>query len=336
MSRRRVAVLCVGLAILALAGWAALGRGHSTPSVVSARFDIASDRMQKTDLIQRLASPPEVVILGGSRALRFDPAYLQERTGLGGFNAAVTGARPEDAWALVSLFHARFPRARFRFLWIIHADEFDPKPLDPGLVYDATLAGFFPPALITPRLRSEADHLRIDPMQQGRVFAANGCVISDGFGRMFPRSGADAAGVRNNIAQALHTYATTPARLSTRSVLYFQKTLALMQSIGATPPIIVSAPVDRRIMEAIANRGWRARQDLLLRLLGAQRKHYRFSFADLSKAASCGCTATDFFDGIHLRPSGARKVTDIVLRRFPSAFASTGHPETATPSPTGL
>jgi hypothetical protein len=304
--------------------------------VVSARFDIASDRMQKTDLIQRLASPPEVVILGGSRALRFDPAYILERTGLVGFNAAVTGARPEDAWALVSLLHARFPGARFGFLWVIHADEFDPKPLDPGLVYDATLASFFPPALITPRLRSEADHLRIDPMQQGRVFAADGGVTRDGFDRMFPHPGADAAGVRNNIAQALHVYATTPARLSARSVLYFEKTLALMQSFGAAPPVIVSAPVDRRIMAAIANRGWSVRQGLLLRLLGDQRKHYRFSFADLSKAASCGCTARDFFDGIHLRPSGARKVTDMVLRRFPSAFASPERHEATTPSPTGL
>jgi hypothetical protein len=106
-------------------------------------------------------------------------------------------------------------------------------------------------------------------MQQGRVFAADGRVIRDGFDRMFPHPGADAAGVRNNIAQALHVYATTPARLSARSVLYFEKTVALMQSFGAAPPVIISAPVDRRIMAAIANRGWSVRQGLLLRFLGA-------------------------------------------------------------------
>jgi len=312
-------LLVVG--VLIVIGWATLGRAPSKLSApLRARLDIASDRMQKTDLIQQLTSPPEVIILGGSRALRFDPAYLQERTGLSGFNAAVTGARPEDAWALVSLLHARFPRARFRFLWVIHANEFDPKALDPGLVYDATLASFFPPSLITPQIQAEAAHLRIDPMQQGRVFARDGYVIHDGFDRLFPQPGSDATGVANNIRSALHIYRTTPARLSRRSVLYFQKTVALMQSIAAAPPVIVSAPVDPRILAATVNRGWSVRQRLLLRQLASLHKRYRFSFADFSRAASCGCTAQDFFDGIHLRPSGAQKVTDAVLRRFPGAF----------------
>ena len=247
MSRRRILFVGLGLAlvVLGVVVWAAFVRGSSAPPVVTAKFDVASDRMQKTDLIQKLKTPPQVIILGGSRALRFDPAFLQQRTGLTGFNAAVTGARPEDAWALVSLFHARFPSARFRFLWIIHADEFDPKALDPGLVYDATLASFFPRSLITPKVEAEAAHLKIDPMQQHRVFAPDGYVLSDGFNRMFPRPGADAAGVRNNIAAALHTYATLPAKLSPRSSLYFQKTLALMDSIAAAPPVVVSAPDGR-------------------------------------------------------------------------------------------
>ena len=116
MSRRLVILGLLVVGVLIVIGWATLGRAPSKLSApLRARLDIASDRMQKTDLIQQLTSPPEVIILGGSRALRFDPAYLQERTGLSGFNAAVTGARPEDAWALVSLLHARFPRARFRF-----------------------------------------------------------------------------------------------------------------------------------------------------------------------------------------------------------------------------
>ena len=57
---------------------------------------------------------------------------------------------------------------------MIHADEFDPKALDPGLVYDVTLASFFPRSLITPKLEYEAAHLKIDPMQQDRVFAPDG------------------------------------------------------------------------------------------------------------------------------------------------------------------
>jgi hypothetical protein len=283
--------------------------------------------MQKTDLIQRLSAPPEVVILGGSRALRFDPAYLRERTGLAAFNAAVTGARPEDAWAFVSLFHARFPTARFRFLWIIHADEFDPRSLDPGLVYDAALARFFPPSMITAQARLEATHLIIDWMQRGRVFAPDGSVVHDGFDRMFPRPGADAAAVRRNIRTALNAYAKSAPRLSRRSVLYFKKTLALMDAIAAAPPVVVSAPVDPRLLAAVAKRGWAARQALVLGFLAGLHARYRFSFADFSRAAACRCTSRDFFDGIHLRASGADKVVDAVMRRFPDAFRGHGLPK---------
>ena len=138
MLQRLTIIVGVCLVALGFAAWATLaGESASPPAVALSKLDIASDRMQKTDLIEKLKAPPEVIILGGSRALRFDPAYLKKRTALTGFNAAVTGARPEDAWALVSLFHARFPAARFRFLWVIHADEFDPKTLDPGLICDA-------------------------------------------------------------------------------------------------------------------------------------------------------------------------------------------------------
>jgi hypothetical protein len=323
VSRRFAILACVAAAVLAVAGWAAV-RHYRSPTItplLQARLDVASDRMQKTDLIQRLTAPPQVIILGGSRALRFDPAYLQKRTGLTGFNAAVTGARPEDAWALVSLFHARFPKARFRFLWVIHANEFDPKGLDPGLVYDATLASFFPASLITPQIQAEAAHLKIDPMQRGRVFAPDGYAIRDGFDRLFPIPGSDATGVANNIRSALHIYSTTAARLSRRSVLYFQKTLALMDAIAAVPPVVVSAPVDQRILAATRDHGWSARQRLLLARLSGLHKRYRFSFADFSSPATCGCTASDYFDGIHLRPSGAAKVIDAVLGGFPAAFA---------------
>lgn len=326
MSRRLIMLGCVGLTVLSFAAGTTLGlrsailsrRPARLPARLLARLDGASDRMQKTDLIEQLRAAPEVVILGGSRALRFDPAYITQRTGLSGFNAAVTGARPEDAWALVNLLHARFPAAHFRFIWVIHANEFAPKSLDPGLVYDATLARYFPTTLITRLTREEAAHLKIDAMQRGRVFAPDGMVIRDGFDHLFPRPGDDARGVHNNIRQALTLYAKTAARLSPRSTFYFVKTLALMQRIDASPPVIVSAPVDVRILAATAGRGWAVRQHLVLRLLRRLRRRYRFEFVDFSRAAACGCTATDFFDGIHLRLSGTDKVIVALLRHFPN------------------
>ena len=323
MSRRFAVVSSIGVAMILLVAWAALGRASSAaplPASELRHLAAASDRVQKAALIERLAAPPRVVILGGSRALRFDPSYIEERTGLCGFNAAVTGARPEDAWAFVNLLHARFPAARFSFFWVIHADEFARKALDPSLLSDPTLARFFPPALIRSQMRRERRHPTVDRMQMARVFAADGCVVHDVFDLLFPRPGADAAGIRNNIRCALSSYASTPAQLSPRSLLYFTKTLALIASIAAAPPIIVVAPIDPRILAATADRGWSLRHRLLLQFLARLHSRYRFVFADFSESATCGCTARDFFDGIHLRPSGTRKVLDALLRRFPQAF----------------
>jgi hypothetical protein len=324
--RRFAVVSSVSVAILLVVAWAALGRGPSsalTASVLT-RLAAASDREHKATLIEQLAAPPQVVILGGSRALRYEPAYIRERTGLSAFNAAVTGARPEDAWAFANLLHARFPAARLSFLWVIHADEFDRKALDPGLLSDPSLAHFFPPALIRSQMRRERLHPAVDRMQMARVFAPDGHVIHDVFDLLFPRPGADAAGIRNNIRCALSNWATTPAQLAPRSVLYFTKTLALIESIAAAPPIIVAAPVDSRILAATTNRGWGMRHRLVLQFLAGLHSRYRFLFVDFSKAEMCGCTASDFFDGIHLRPSGTRKVVDAVLRRFPEAFGGRG------------
>ena len=68
---------------------------------------ILSDRPIKACLVERLAQAPSLVILGSSRAEKVEPSYLRTRTGLTGFNAAVSSATPDDAWAFANLLHDR-------------------------------------------------------------------------------------------------------------------------------------------------------------------------------------------------------------------------------------
>jgi hypothetical protein len=53
-------------------------------------------REQKTRGYFQLAAPPDVVIMGSSRAFTLSPAYIHERTGLTAYNMAVEGGRIED------------------------------------------------------------------------------------------------------------------------------------------------------------------------------------------------------------------------------------------------
>jgi hypothetical protein len=296
-----------------------------SPGFLVTRYLARQTRTAKADLIQRLTSPPQVVIFGGSRAMRFDPEYIERRTGLPGFNAAVTQARATDTWALLNLLHARFPSARFRFLWVLHADQFDRRPIDPAILMNPTLACYVPASLVRSQLPAalelaerRQDGLTIDIPKRGKlVYAPDGYALSGFFSTRTPPHGGNVGAVHANIGTELHLYRRSPAALAPRSVRSFENDLRLMDSLAATPPVIVAAPFDHRIYATTVHRGWGARHRLVLRLLARLRRTERFSFLDLSNAPAFGITARDFYDGIHLTRRGAQKVIDQVLERFP-------------------
>jgi hypothetical protein len=331
-SRRSASVLASSFAaVLIAAAVVACGGGRSAaapPGALVASQPVSQTRTAKANLIQRLTSPPKVVIFGGSRAMRFDPAYIRRRTGLSAFNAAVMQARPEDAWALLNQLNARFPAARFRFLWVVHADEFDPRPIDLAILTNPLLARSFPAALVKAQLpralalaQGRQTTLTIDVPNRGRiVYAPDGFAVSGFFNNRTPPPNGNVGAVGANIEKALLIYGSRPVALNPRPVKYFQKDLRLMDALAAAPPVIVAAPFDQRIFAATVNRGWGAHHRLLLGLLAQLRSAYRFSYLDLSKAASFGFTPSDFYDGIHLTPQGAQKVIDLVLKRFPGAL----------------
>jgi hypothetical protein len=285
-------------------------------------------RAAKARLIGRLASPPKVVIFGGSRAMRFDPAFIEQRTGLSAFNAAVMQARPEDTWAFLNLLHARFPTARFRFLWVVHADEFDPRPIDAAILQDPALARYFPAGLVKAQLPREfplaqgrPGRVQIDVPVHGEIhYAADGYAMSGFFSNSTPPPNGNAGAVGANIEKELAIYSAGPASQFSRSVRYFAKDLRLMDSLGAARPVIVAAPFDRRIYAATLHRGWGARHRLLRALLARLRARYGFSSLDLSRSAAWGFTPNEFYDGIHLTPEGARRVVGLVLKHFPHAL----------------
>ncbi len=304
------------------------GAGASSQPPAVRNYVAGQTRTAKARLIQQLASPPEVVIFGGSRAMRIDPGYIQQRTGLSGFNAAVTQARPEDTWALLNLLHSRFPDARFRFLWVVHVDEFDPRPIDVAVLLNPALARFFPGSLVKSQLpralavaTGHGPGPTIDIRRKGRLaYAPDGFVVRGFFGNATPPQNGDIGAIDYNIRKELSIYGTGPAVLYPRSVRYFRKDLALMDKLAAATPVIVSAPFDQRIYAATVNRGWGARHQLMAALLSRLHATDQFDFLDLSKAASFGFTPSQFYDGIHLTPQGGRHLVDLVLRKFPGAL----------------
>ena len=77
---------------------------HLFPTVTT------SDRTVKADRIEALKEPPELVVLGSSRSMRYEPSYLEKKTGLRTFNAGVNGiGGTADAWAMTQFIHEVWP-----------------------------------------------------------------------------------------------------------------------------------------------------------------------------------------------------------------------------------
>jgi len=59
--------------------------------------------------------------------MRVDPAYLQQLTGLTGFNCAVSSGSIADTWVFIHLVHDRFPDSTQHYLWLVDAEQFAPS-----------------------------------------------------------------------------------------------------------------------------------------------------------------------------------------------------------------
>ena len=108
---------------------------------------VFSDHAERLRLIDDLEEPPGLVVLGSSRALKAEPAYLQQLTGLTGFNAAAANGKTEDGFAYANLFHDRWPDAPIQYLWILEVEAFRPLPPSPQLLAEPELARHFPASL---------------------------------------------------------------------------------------------------------------------------------------------------------------------------------------------
>jgi hypothetical protein len=278
-------------------------------------------RAYKADLIERFARPPRIVILGGSRAMRFNPASILAKTGEKAFNAAVTHARPDDAWALVNLLHQRFPRARFRFLWVMHVDEFGGYGPSRDLLSDAVLSQYFPRQWVAywcarRGVTPEQYPLLVQP--PGMEIAPDGYTAHNSLD-VLAHTMPLAQRVDKTIRRTLAAYRLYPARLQPEKRRYFEQTLQLMNSEG-DKTVIVLAPLQPAFYAAVRHHGWSLRHAMVMQYLRGLQGRYRFDLLDLSRAASVHAAADGFYDGVHMRPATCRRVFDAALRAFPQAL----------------
>lgn len=98
--------VCVSLFCVSTLNWIVNPYGQYSSNCLQPI--VQDSRSEKVELFERLEAAPQGLILGSSRALKFEPEYLQARTSQRFFNFAVNHGRPEDFLAIVRYYRHRF------------------------------------------------------------------------------------------------------------------------------------------------------------------------------------------------------------------------------------
>jgi hypothetical protein len=333
---RRLSAACLALALtlpaLAAAGCAAQETAKAAPSASSRPGEapaqpatppfVRTDRAVKLRLLQQLAKPPRILIFGGSRATRIEPASFRRLTGRPGFNLALQNGRPEDAWAFVNYARRRFPRTPLQVVWLLHVEAFREQGLSPGLIQEPQLSRWFPPALIeaekkklpqTPEEVPAGKDLALTRFGGDGVVLRNRYDLAEARGRTLSRA------IDSSIETALERYETTTAALYPRSQKYFEKTMGLLDEMGTTQ-VVVLAPLHPRLLAAVREAGWSQRRAEVVAWLEREQTNYGFGLLDLSELSSIEGDPDDFYDGFHVKRTNARRLVRTVVTAFPEAF----------------
>ena len=312
-------LLLTGVANAVVDPLGSVGTGLVRPAVFS-------DHAERLRLIDDLNEPPGLVVLGSSRALKAEPSYLQQLTGLTGFNAAAANGKTEDGFAYANLFHDRWPDAKIKYLWLLEVEAFRPLPPSPQLLAEPELARHFPASL---RASSRLDDLQRlfewrttkssvkSAWRAARGAPQQGAVVElapDGFRTVDQHDRSEAAGVSfdarlaESVASAKRFVPVMQRTgLAPEARGYFEQAVADMNRAG-TEPVIVLGPVHPRYRAAMGGVAYDRLNDELTTYLDGLHDHLKFTVVDRRDLDSFGGSPSEFYDGIHLHVANMRKM----------------------------
>jgi hypothetical protein len=282
------------------------------------RFLHVNDVLVKADLAEKLPYAPEIIILGGSRSLRFEPRYLEKKTGRAAFNAGVRNGRPEEAWGLIHFLRDLNPKVRPRYLWLIH-----PKALrgmenvSPALVYDPRFSRYFPDAFIAEQeqLVKRSTLRPYYSRQKPAEFAADGRIVWSKSDEQ-PLS----IGIPNTVKHWMRKNGPGTPTIEARPRAWFERTLEYMNTDLEAKPVIVLMPFQPDVVKEIEDQGFREAYETTLTYLTSLKGTYDFRLFDFTDIRSFGGDPRDFYDGYHPRLENTHRIIDEILERSPHAF----------------
>ena len=314
---KRATVLAVAVALAGAASFALPGAAQAVR--MGGTAPVSFDRSFKCDLLERLPQPPRLVIFGGSRAQRFEPAVVQRLTGLSAFNFAAQNSRPEDVYAMARFMFWRAPEVKLHCFWALQATTLSDSPLHPGLLAERRLSQFLPDYLLKTQPTVTAETSSGRELQTTDVYGPRGDLVHNGYDLRLERGVSFETTLAGYLAKMVPRAEEGSPYAQTRAKQYFERTLGLFNLHGVTP-VLVIMPYHPTVLAAFRAVGWQTRADAFKAYLESLRAAYRFELLDYSELASFGGTPDGFYDGAHVQRVNARRILAQAVADAPAAF----------------
>ena len=277
------------------------------------------DRSFKSDLIQEMPEVPRVVVFGGSRGLRMDPATIKLRTGLSAFNSAFHNGHPEDAWAVTDWLIDSHPDQPPAVIWCVQSATLMECPMAPGLILDKRLSQAFPPALIDAKMDYALRQPKYDVLE-GRRFGFDGML----WWNRYDQRRKEGLTLQQSLTRYLDADMLAKAGNgkvphNTRAMAYFERTLGLLNA-NHIKPLIVIMPYQPRVLKVFLGLGWGVKERWLRRYLSGLQDHYDFKVLDCLRISTFGGSPDGFYDGAHLTAGNSRRLLRYCISKAPSCF----------------
>ena len=303
---------------------------HLFPTVTT------SDRTVKADRIEALKQPPDLVVLGSSRSMRYEPSYLEKKTGLKTFNAGVNGiGGTADAWAMTQFIHEVWPDSHPNYLWLVDVESFVPFAVQARTANEPRLAKFVgaatagqgPVQLAKAIWQNRTTLFSLDTAKDSvrlllyRDKAKNSQskyqkqILADGvleqrlwnkkeWSRRYP----------NSVQRYSDLYRNVYHKPDTASEVYFEKTLKFMNEQGATP-LVVLTPINPKLATVLDPLGRTIRHRQVVSYIESLQGKYQFKFLDLTDPSLFGFDPKQFYDGMHMTTINTEKAIDYILKQ---------------------
>jgi hypothetical protein len=291
------------------------------------------DRSFKADVYEEMSKVPRVLVFGGSRGLRMDPATIKQQTGLTAFNFAFHNGRPEDAWAVTDWVLDTHPDKPPTVIWCVQATTLADVPMNPGLIVDERLAQAFPRSLIKAKKRWALRQPERNILS-GRRFGRDGMLWWNSYDWK-RQHGLTLTKSMNDYLDADMLAKAGNGKIpgNTRAKKYFVRTIRLLNA-HKIKPLIVIMPYHPRALSAFLSVGWGVKQQWLRAYLSKLQDHLNFRVINAVNIKTFGGDPNGFYDGAHLTAANSRRLIRYCVRHARSCFKLPKPPSpTPTPSP---